>query len=358
MVFMRDMMYSQLETSRARVLDKRIRGLQGWIREELKRRVWTHKKHAFIALQARQRGDSARKRVARLRLEVDCERTCEEGVTQRKLAPLEFAITEAARINHSFPLLIEAKAILDRLKDEKEVEEMLAYAVAAKDGAELERSIKAAEQLGLEALWHTLHEDDPRKGLIAKCRMLIDQLSRYDELMRGLNVAMRERTVEALKAMIVECESVELECGEVEEAREMLKMAEFEQSARRLRQEKRQMQIEAQWAKPPEPKSTAPNTALLEQQAATERRIREFEHALTAATENGEAFPGELQRLEAKIHEAKQQLQSDAMKEEENRQRIHREKAELELAKRTAARVGTLSAPRSATRQERDTGVA
>ena len=32
MCFMRDMMYSQLETSRARVLDKRIRGLQGWVR--------------------------------------------------------------------------------------------------------------------------------------------------------------------------------------------------------------------------------------------------------------------------------------------------------------------------------------
>ena len=86
--------------------------------------------------------------------------------------------------------------------------------------------------------------------------------------MRGLNVAMRERTVEALKAMILECESVELECGEVEEAREMLKMAEFESIARRLRQEKRQMQIEAQWAKAPEPKATAPNVALLEQQAA------------------------------------------------------------------------------------------
>ena len=156
--------------------------------------------------------------------------------------------------------------------------------------------------------------------------------------MRGLNVAMRERTVEALKAMILECESVELECGEVEEAREMLKMAEFESIARRLRQEKRQMQIEAQWAKAPEPKATAPNVALLEQQAATERRIREFEHALTAATENGEAFPGELQRLEAKIAESKQELQSDAMKEEERRQRIEREKAELELAKRTAAR--------------------
>ena len=48
--------------------------------------MWTYKKKSFVALQARQRGDSARKRVARLRLEVDCERKCEEGVTQRKLA--------------------------------------------------------------------------------------------------------------------------------------------------------------------------------------------------------------------------------------------------------------------------------
>ena len=71
---------------------------------------------------------------------------------------MEYSITEAARISHTFPLLTEAKAILDRLKDEQEVEEMLGYAVAAKDGAELERSIKAAELLGLEALWHTLAE--------------------------------------------------------------------------------------------------------------------------------------------------------------------------------------------------------
>jgi myosin heavy subunit len=342
MVFMRDMMYSHLETSRARMLDKRIRGLQGWMREELKRRTWTTKKKGFVSLQARQRGSAARKRVARLRLEVDCERKCEEGVSQRKLEPLEYAIGEAERISHTFPLLAEARAILDRLKDEKEVEEMLAYAVEAKDSAELERSLQAATQLGLEALWHGLNDDDPRKGLIPRCQTLIEQLSRYDELMAGLNTAMRERTVEALKAMIIECESVELECGEVEEAREMLKMAEFEQSARRLRMEKRQRQIEAQWTKPNEKEaaasSTEPNVALLEEQANMERRIREFEHALTAATENGEAFPGELQRLEAKIAECKQQLQSDAMKAEERRQRIEREKAELELAKREAAR--------------------
>ena len=339
MVFMRDGMYSHLETNRARMLDKRIRGLQAWMVEELKRRTWTSKKAGFVSLQARARGSAARKRVARLRLEVECERQCEEGVSQRKVEPLEFAITEAKRIAHTFPLLMEAKAILDRLKDEQEVEEMLSYAVKAKDSAELEKSLQAAAQLGLEALWHGLDEGDARKDLIPRCRTLIEQLSRYDELMSGLSSAMRERTVEALKAMIVECESVELECGELEEAREMLKMAEFEQSARRLRLEKRQRQIEAQWTKPKEAERVGqPNVALLEEQALMERRIREFEHALTAATENGEAFPGELQRLEAKIAECKQQLQSEAMKEEERRQRIERDKAELELAKRVAAR--------------------
>lgn len=338
MVFMRDMMYAALETKRATVLDQRIRGLQGWIREELKRRTWTHKKQAFISLQAGIRGRAARTRVVRLHLEVGCERKCDEGIKERKVEPLEYALAEAERIRHTFPLLAEARAILDRLKDEKEVEEMLSHAVLARDGDQLERGLKAAETLGLEALWYNLHDDDPRKALIGKSRTLIDQLARFDELMSGLAAAMRERTVEALRAMILECESVELDTGEVAEAREMLKMAEFEQSARRLRQEKRQLQIESQWAKPAQPEPTAPNVALLEQQATTERRIREFEHALTAAQENGEAFPGELQRLEAKIQKCREELQGAAMKAEERRQQIEREKVDLELAKRTAAR--------------------
>ena len=56
-----DEMFSQLETKRATVLDRRIRGLQSWIREELMRRAWTHKKKGFVALQAAGGGAPARR---------------------------------------------------------------------------------------------------------------------------------------------------------------------------------------------------------------------------------------------------------------------------------------------------------
>jgi len=343
MVFMRDQMFSALETKRATTLDQRIRGLQHWIREELLRRAWTQKKKGFVLLQAIFHGRLARKRVERLRLEVSVERDCEEGVSQRKLALLESAITAAAKINHTFPLLVTANNILDRLKDEMQVEEMLTYAIAARDPEELERALKSADMLGLENLWYSLPEDDPRQQLIPRSRMLIEQLSRYGELMSGLAAAMRERTVDALQAMISECESVELECGELSEARSMLKMAEFEQKTRELRQDKRQSQIEKQWAKKEEPPPPPPSAAMQQEVVANERRVREFQHALAAAKENGEAFPGEIQRLEVKIQECQQKLQSEAMKAEERLQRIERERSELELAKRASARNAEVS---------------
>ncbi len=108
--------------------------------------------------------------------------------------------------------------------------------------------------------------------------------------------------------MIVECESVELECGEVQEAREMLKMAEFETNARNLRQEKRTAQIEAKWAKKEEPKLPPPNPAVVQEIKSTERRITEFSAALAVAKENGEAFPGEIHRLEQKIEKCERKL--------------------------------------------------
>ena len=339
MVFMRDAMFSLLETKRARVLDERIRGLQCWIRQELIRRAWTRKKQGVEACQAHFRGTSARKRVVRLRREVKVERDCQTGVQRRQLDLLSSAIAEAISIRHEFPLLAEAKAIVDRLRDEKEVEDMLNYAITARDAKELQNAVRAAEALQLEKLWFGLDPADSRRQLIPRSRTLIDQLARFDELMAGLATAMRERTVEALKAMIVECESVDLDCGELVEARAMLKMAQFEQSSRRLRQEKRQLQIEQQWAKKDEvPLPPKPNAAMLQEVAATERKVREFQHALAAAQENGEAFPGEIQRLEAKIGECQQKLVGEATKEEERRQEIERQKVELERAKRTAAR--------------------
>jgi hypothetical protein len=343
MVFMRDMMFSDLESKRATCLDQRIRGLQHWMREELLRRAWTQKKKGFVMLQACHRAKGARKRVARLRLEVKVERDCEEGVSQRKLTLLEDAISGAAKINHSFPLLKKANEILDRLKDEEEVEEMLTYAIAARDPDELDRALKSADALGLESLWYALAGDDPRQQLIPRSRLLIEQLSRYGELMTGLAAAMRERTVDALQAMIVECESVELECGELSEARSMLKMAEFEQKTRQLRQDKRQSQIEKQWAKKEEPAPQPPGAAMQQDVAANEGRVREFQHALSAAKENGEAFPGEIERLEVKIHDCQQKLQMASMKAAERLQKLERERAELELAKRSSARNAEVS---------------
>jgi hypothetical protein len=343
MVFMRDAMFSLLETKRAKVLDQRIRGLQSWMKEELVRRTWTRRRSGVERMQAQVRGTSARKRIVRVRQEVTVERDCENGIKQRKLELLEAAITGAEAISHTFPMLAEAKAIVDRLRDERQVEDMLNYAITARDADELKRALQAADALKIESLWARLEAVDPRHSLISRSRTLIDQLVRYDELMVGLATAMRERTVEALKTMILECESVELECGELTEARAMLKMAEFEQNSRVLRQNKRQAQIQKMWAKQEVSEKQQPNAAMLQEVAAIERRIREFQHALVAAQENGEAFPGEIQRIEMKISECQQKLQGEAMKEEERRQQIELEKAELEEAKRTAARVAEVS---------------
>ena len=115
----------------------------------------------------------------------------------------------------------------------------------------------------------------------------------------------------------------------------MLKMAEFEQKTRQLRQDKRQSQIEKQWAKKEEPTPPPPSAALQQDVAANERRVRDFQHALAAAKENGEAFPGEIERLEVKIHDCQQKLKMASMKADERSQRLERERAELELAKRS-----------------------
>ena len=156
------------------------------------------------------------------------------GVEQRKLELLETAVAEAEAIKYThFAGLVEARNLMERLQDENEVKEMLDYALAARDGDEMTAALKAADALGLEEIWYLLAEGDSRKNIIPRCRLMTEQLSRYGELMQGLAAAMRERTVEALQAMIVECESVELDCGEVQEAREMLKMAEFETNSRK-----------------------------------------------------------------------------------------------------------------------------
>eukprot|EP01051_Picozoa_sp_SAG22_P006553 SAG22_NODE_433_length_10557_cov_6.586728_4_plen_443_part_00 len=302
------------------------RCLQAWMREELKRRAWTRKKEGITYLQAYFHGEIGRRIAARRKLEYSVESKCKVGVAQRKLELLEAAVAEAAVIEYAFAGLAEAQGVMARLQDENEVQEMLNYALAARDGEEMAAAIKAADALGLEEIWSGLADGDPRKGLVPRCRMMTEQLSRYGELMAGLAAAMRERTVEALQAMIVECESVELECGEVQEAREMLKMAEFETNSRKLRQDKRQAQIEAKWAKKEAPALPPPNPAVLQDIKATERRITEFTAALSVAKENGEAFPGEIQRLEQKIEECERKLKSEAAKEEARKKQLEQDK--------------------------------
>ena len=107
MVFMRDQMFSHLEGERAKVIDQRIRGLQGWIREEPLRRAWVHKKNGILLLQSIHKGNEARKIADRRRLEYKVEHDCMVGVTQRKLELLEAAVEGAIKIQHNFPMLDE-----------------------------------------------------------------------------------------------------------------------------------------------------------------------------------------------------------------------------------------------------------
>ena len=76
MVFMRDGMFSKLEGDRANVIDVRIRGLQAWMREELKRRAWTRKKEGITYLQAYFHGEIGRRIAARRKLEYSVEKNC------------------------------------------------------------------------------------------------------------------------------------------------------------------------------------------------------------------------------------------------------------------------------------------
>ena len=110
-----------------------------------------------------------------------------------------------------------------------------------------------------------------------------------------------------------------------------------------MRQEKRQAAIEAKWSKKEETELPPPNAAVLQDIKATERRITEFSAALSVAKETGEAFPGEIHRLEQKIEECERKLTSEAAKETERKKQLEKDKAELELAKRSSARAAEVS---------------
>lgn len=239
MVFMRDQMYNHLESERAKVMASRVRVMQAWILDELVRKQWANNKAGYTAVQAAFRGARGREAATRRRQEVDVENLCEEALKMRK-EPLCVAAIEAAEALQYTPTILEkVRFVIDRIRDEKEVEEMLRHATFTKQIEDVEEALKSVTLIGLEEAWSGLPSSDERAGLIPRAKMLQEQLTKYAGLMQTLAEAMKVRTISALQAAITEAERLQLECPEVDEARAMVKMAEFETESKAARQERK-----------------------------------------------------------------------------------------------------------------------
>jgi myosin heavy subunit len=248
MVFMRDGMYKDMESQRAQQMDKNVRALQRWIREELTRKAWTKCRGSYIDLQAAYRGAVGRRVAGRRRAEVGVEKMCQKAMKLRKEELCVEALAKADEIDYHPRMVDDVRYIIDRIRDEREVEDMLRTAIHRKVLEDVEEALKAVDAIELAKAWSSLPKTDERAGLIPRCKLVYDQLTKYGDLMKQLSDAMQVRSVERLTAAIKEAERLQMgtpdnPCPEVEEAKAMIKMAEFEKASkqeRRVRKEKRE----------------------------------------------------------------------------------------------------------------------
>ena len=184
-------MYNHLESERAKVLISRAKLLQSWLRSELVRKMWLKTKECFVNIQAAHRGRGGRVLAAGRAAEVNVERQCAAALSIRK-EPLCVAAIEAAEALGYFPpSLDQVRFVIDRIRDEKEVEDMLRHATFTKQQEDVEEALKAVAALKLDEAWANLPAADDRAGLIPRARTLKEQLTKYAGLMQTLAGAMK-----------------------------------------------------------------------------------------------------------------------------------------------------------------------
>ena len=245
MAFMRDGMYKHMENLRAQQMDRYVRSLQAWLREELIRRKWGKCRDGYTAMQAAYRAAVGRRVAARRRVEVALEKQCRHAMQLRREELCVAALEKADEIDYHPPMVEDVRYIIDRIRDEREVEDMLRTAVHRKQLEDVEEALKAVDAIELEKAWSSLPKSDERAGLIPRCRLVYDQLTKYGDLMRMLADAMADRSIKRLQAAIKEAERLQMgtpenPCPEVEEAKAMIKMAEFEKVSRQERKARRE----------------------------------------------------------------------------------------------------------------------
>lgn len=245
MVFMRDSMYKDMESQRAQQMDATVRAMQRWMREELVRKAWAKCRQAYVDLQAAYRGIQGRKLAARRRAEVGVEKLCRQALQLRKEELCVAALAKADEIDYHPRMVDDVRYIIDRIRDEREVEDMLRTAIHRKVLEDVEEALKAVDAIELVKAWSSLPKTDERAGLIPRCKLVYDQLTKYGDLMKQLGDAMASRSVERLTAAINEAERLQMgtpdnPCPEVEEAKAMIKMAEFEKASKQERELRKQ----------------------------------------------------------------------------------------------------------------------
>ena len=241
MVFMRDAMYKSMENLRALVMDRHVRSLQQWLREELTRLQWEKVRLGWTRMQAVHRGVVGRRVASRRRVEVGLEKLCADAVQLRKEDLCSSALARADEIAYHPKILDQVRYIIDRIVDERAVEDLLRTAIHQKQLDEVEEALKAVDAIELAKAWSSLPTTDERSSLISRCRLVHDQLTKYGDLMVLLGDAMRARDIEKLHGAIQESERLQMgtpdnPCPEVEEAKAMIKMAEFERTGKKERE--------------------------------------------------------------------------------------------------------------------------
>lgn len=241
MVFMRDMMYKSMESKRAQAMHQNVRMLQAWVREELVRVAWLKTKKGYVAMQAAYRAGLGREIAARRKLEADLEKQCRTALQLRKEELCVAALARADEIDYHPPKLDEVRYIIDRIRDEREVEGMLRSAIHRKDLDDVEEALRAVDAIELTKAWSSLPKSDERAALIPRCQLVYDQLTKYGDLLKMLADAMAARTIDRLHAAIQEAERLQVgtpdnPSPEVDEARAMIKMAEFERTSKQERE--------------------------------------------------------------------------------------------------------------------------
>ena len=122
---------------------------------------------------------------------------------------------------------------------------MLRSAIHRKVLEDVEEALKAVDAIELAKAWSSLPKTDERAGLIPRCKLVYEQLTKYGDLMKQLADAMAVRSVERLTAAIKEAERLQMgtpenPAPEVEEAKAMIKMAEFEKVSKQERRVRRE----------------------------------------------------------------------------------------------------------------------